>query len=83
MKKVIHPILHYLIVNFTNLQKRAYLAKYIMPLSIPNEFMIDEEMKNYFQQYRDLQAEFQVVHQQFEGSKTQALVAFNSKLESK
>jgi len=48
------------------LQKRAYLAKFLVNIAVPDEFLMDEEMQNVHQQYKELQAEFQVTHQHFE-----------------
>jgi hypothetical protein len=38
-KHVIYPILHWCLHKFQSLQKRAYLAKYLVPEPIPQEFM--------------------------------------------
>jgi len=40
------------------LQRRAYTAKFLVKLEIPDEFMVDEEMRETYQEYNDLQAEF-------------------------
>jgi len=34
-----------------------------VPLHIPDEFLVDEEMQEIFNTYKDLQAEFQATHQ--------------------
>lgn len=34
-----------------------------MPVAIPDEFLVDEEMQETYQAYKDLQAEFQATHQ--------------------
>lgn len=36
------------------LQRKAYTAKFLVPLAIPDEFLIDEEMRNTYQVYKDL-----------------------------
>jgi hypothetical protein len=41
-----------------DLSRKAYTAKFLVPLQIPDEFMVDEEMRNTMQFYKDLQAEF-------------------------
>jgi intraflagellar transport protein 81 len=46
-------------------KKRAYLAKYLVPLDIPEEYAGDPEIKKLNEQYRELQAEFQVTHENF------------------
>jgi intraflagellar transport protein 81 len=73
-RKVIYPVLYYLLQRLPELQKRAYLAKYLVPLHIPEEMLADEDMKNLFQEYKDSQAEFQVSHQQLEEVQKDALV---------
>ena len=40
------------------LQRRAYTARFLVPLAIPDEFLVDEEMQEIFNTYKDLQAEF-------------------------
>ena len=40
-RKVIYPIQYYLLKNLTALKKRAYLAKFLVPLDIPEEFAGD------------------------------------------
>lgn len=44
-RKVIYPIYYYLLKNLTPLKKRAYLAKFLVPLDIPEEFAGDPELK--------------------------------------
>jgi len=56
------------------LRKRAYLAKFLVPINIPPEMLTEDDMKNLYQQYKDLQAEFQVNHQQLEEVQKNALV---------
>lgn len=61
-KKTIQHLLYWLISKQPELQRRAYTAKYLVPLEIPDEFLVDEEMRETFQVYKDLQAEFQATH---------------------
>ena len=42
--------------------RKAYTARFMVPLQVPDEFMVDEEMRETMQVFRDLQAEFQAVH---------------------
>lgn len=56
-------MLHWLITKLPELQRRAYTAKFLVPLQIPDEFLVDDEMGETFQVYKDLQAEFQATHQ--------------------
>ena len=47
-----------MVTRLQELQRRAYTAKFLVPLAIPDEFLADEEMRENFQIYKDLQAEF-------------------------
>ncbi|XP_029618418.1 intraflagellar transport protein 81 homolog [Salmo trutta] len=38
-KHVIHPILHWLLQRITELKKRAYLARFLVKLEVPAEFL--------------------------------------------
>lgn len=38
-KPVIHPILHWLLQRITELNKRAYLARFLVKLEVPAEFL--------------------------------------------
>jgi len=44
--------------RLNDLQRKAYTARFLVPLAIPDEFMVDEEMRETMQIYKDLQAEF-------------------------
>jgi len=46
----------------------------LVPLHVPEEMLADDEMKNLYQEYKDLQAEFQVNHQQLEAVQKDSLV---------
>ena len=62
-KKTIQHLLFWLLTKMPELQRRAYTAKFLVPLEIPDEFLNDEEMSTTFADYKDLQAEFMAVHQ--------------------
>merc|ERR1711935_135236 len=62
-KKTIQHLLHWLITKLPELQRRAYTARFLVPVAIPDEFLVDEEMQETYQYYKDLQAEFQATHQ--------------------
>ena len=52
-------MLYWLVTKLPELQRRAYTAKFLVPLQIPD----DEEMQETYQVCKDLQAEFQATHQ--------------------
>lgn len=72
-KKTINPILFYLLKNYEELSKRAYLANFLMSMDIPEELMGDEEIKKLIQINKDSQAEFQVIHQQLDQAKRESM----------
>lgn len=45
----------------------------MVPLQVPDEFMVDEEMRETMQVFRDLQAEFQAVHQGVESIRADSM----------
>ncbi len=45
----------------------------MVPLAIPDEFLVDEEMRETFQIYKDLQAESQAPHLNVEGLRTESM----------
>jgi intraflagellar transport protein 81 len=57
-KRTLHHILYWLCSRLPDLKRKAYTAKFLVPLEIPDEFMHDEDMRNTLQTYKDLQAEF-------------------------
>lgn len=73
-RKVIYPIYYFLLKNAPALKKRAYLAKFLVPLDIPADFVGDPELKRLNEQMKELQAEFQIVHEEFEGIESSSLV---------
>lgn len=75
-KKTIYPILFFLVTRLPDLQKRAYLARFLVPIQVPEEFLADDEMKRNYQQYKELQAEFQAQHQQLESLQKEAMVIY-------
>ena len=72
-KKTINPILYYILKNFEEISKRAYLANFLMSMDIPEDMMGDEELKKLVQMLKDNQAEFQVIHQQLEQAKKESM----------
>lgn len=41
-KPVIHPVLHWLLQRTNELKKRAYLARFLVKLDVPVEFLQDD-----------------------------------------
>eukprot|EP01038_Epipyxis_sp_PR26KG_P004215 gene4215-5990_t len=62
-KDILHTILHWLLSRLEHLQKRAYLAKYLMPVDVPPEFANgDDLIIELMGRVKDLQADFKEIH---------------------
>jgi len=72
-KKTIHHILWWMLTRLPDLQRKSYTARFLVPLAIPDEFMVDEDMRETMQVYKDLQAEFQAVHQGVESVRSDSM----------
>lgn len=72
-KKVIYPILYYILSSFPQMKQRAYLAKYLVSIYVPEEFTMDEDMQLIYQEYKELQSQFQGYHQELEQLRAQSL----------
>lgn len=53
-KRVIYPILYFLLTRLEEHQQRAYLSKYLVPFTLPEDIPFDEEMKGINDKYKDL-----------------------------
>ena len=49
-KHVVYPILEWLLRNAAGLKKRAYLARYLVKVEVPGEFMAEEQIGDLHQQ---------------------------------
>ncbi|KAL8567199.1 hypothetical protein ACOMHN_046609 [Nucella lapillus] len=63
-KPIIYPILEWLLPRVPDLQKRAYLAKYLLKIDVPADIMQDEEVNGIYLQYEDLMEQFKELHKQ-------------------
>ncbi|KAJ3604378.1 hypothetical protein NHX12_029119 [Muraenolepis orangiensis] len=61
-KPVVHPLLHWLLQRVPELKKRAYLARYLVKLEVPAEFLQDEVVGDTYHQYEDLVETFKNYH---------------------
>lgn len=61
-KTVVYPILHWVLQRLPALQKRAYLARYLMPIEVPADFLQDETLSDIYARYKEMQNEFKAVH---------------------
>lgn len=66
-------MLFWIVTRLGELQRKAYTARFLVPLAIPEEFLMDEEMRETFQVYKDLQAEFQATHMNVEAIRQESM----------
>ncbi|XP_026865769.2 intraflagellar transport protein 81 homolog [Electrophorus electricus] len=65
-KPVIHPILHWLLQRAPELKKRAYLARFLVKLDVPGEFLADDVIADTNHQYEELVEGFKNYHKECE-----------------
>lgn len=85
-KEMLQTIMHWCLQRFEHLQKRAYLAKYLMPVEIPAEFFNEDLIAELSQRLKELQSDFKEVHKAADqnrnsGAKPSELKAEISQLE--
>ncbi|CAG5919605.1 unnamed protein product [Menidia menidia] len=69
-KPVIHPILHWLLQRVPDLKKRAYLARFLVKLEVPAEFLQDDVINDTYHQYEELVEGFKTYHKECEHLRT-------------
>ncbi|XP_053135619.1 intraflagellar transport protein 81 homolog isoform X1 [Hemicordylus capensis] len=69
-KPVIHPVLHWLLQRTTELKKRAYLARFLIKVDVPVEFLQEDTVADTNRQYEELMEAFKNLHKECEQLKT-------------
>ncbi|XP_017322345.1 intraflagellar transport protein 81 homolog [Ictalurus punctatus] len=69
-KPVVHPILHWLLQRVPELKKRAYLARFLVKLDVPSEFLADEVIAEVYHQYEEVVEGFKNYHKECEQLRT-------------
>uniref|UniRef100_UPI003AAF553B intraflagellar transport protein 81 homolog isoform X2 n=1 Tax=Centroberyx gerrardi TaxID=166262 RepID=UPI003AAF553B len=69
-KPVIHPILHWLLQRVSELKKRSYLARFLVKLEVPAEFLQDDVINDTYHQYEELVEGFKTYHKECEQLRT-------------
>jgi len=59
---IIYPVLGWMLNKSPELTTRAYLARFLVSIEIPEHLFGDEEILEVYQQYKDLQDEFKEVY---------------------
>jgi len=63
---VIYPFLAWMLERLPELKTRAYLARYLRPPSIPEEYFADDQIVSLMQKYSTAQEEFKQIHKSLE-----------------
>lgn len=61
-QEVIYPIMFWMTSQLPTLKKRAYLARFLTTIDVPEEMFADNTIVGLFQEYKALQAEFKEIH---------------------
>ena len=61
-----YPVLSYILGKLPALKKRSYVARYLLPMEVPPEFLAHEALAETLSQYRSLQSEFKETHKAYE-----------------
>ena len=65
-KDILTTIMHWCLQRFEHLQKRAYLAKYLMPVEVPADFQGEPLIIDLLSRLKDMQADFKEVHKVYD-----------------
>eukprot|EP01136_Pigoraptor_vietnamica_P035750 Opistho-1_new@101407 len=66
-RDAIYPLLYWILQRVDDLRKRAYLARFLVQIEVPDEFLADETIGEVHEQYRELVAQFKTLHKTVEG----------------
>ncbi|XP_029639051.1 intraflagellar transport protein 81 homolog [Octopus sinensis] len=65
-KSVVYPILEWLLQRITDLKKRAYLAQFLVKITVPTDIMQDQTVIESYEQYEELIEQFKEWHKHSE-----------------
>eukprot|EP00736_Rhodelphis_marinus_P007640 Rmarinus@m.7407 len=71
---VIYPIMIWILTKLEDLKKRAYLARFLVDVDIPEEFFADQDIQTTFQTYKELQEQFKQAHRDAEIARKQTAI---------
>ncbi|CAM9341531.1 unnamed protein product [Ascophyllum nodosum] len=69
-KSVVYPTMHWCLQRLQQLKKRAYLARFLMPVEIPAEFMQDQTLMDLHESFQEMQADFKATHKRVDQVRT-------------
>lgn len=47
-KKVIYPVLHFIVTRLGLMQQRAYLARFLVSIYVPDDYLMEDDMKDLY-----------------------------------
>ena len=62
--KIIHPALYFLLADFENMKKKAYLARFVEEVHVPEEIATETTVNELIIQHRELREQFEIVYNQ-------------------
>jgi intraflagellar transport protein 81 len=65
-RAALYPVLAFVLARLPALKKRAYVARYLLPVEVPPEVAHDEGVGSLLAQFRALQGEFKEAHKALE-----------------
>lgn len=80
-KRTVLQVLHHILIQIPVMEKRAYLAKFLVNIYVPEDILMADDIKTSYQENKERQAEFQVIHQELEQLREQSLPPFELKKE--
>jgi len=80
-RTVMYPMMHWVLFRFPQLQKRAYLARFLMNLDIPQEYMQDDTMQHTYSHYKEIQMQFKETHKKCDSLRSNQLAPTELKKE--
>jgi intraflagellar transport protein 81 len=69
-KHVVCPILEWLLKNYQELKKRAYLAQFLVMVDVPPDFMADGQVADLSAQHEQFIEEFKSLHKQLDDTRS-------------
>lgn len=70
-KAVVYPVMHWLLDRLKMHKKRAYVARFLLPIDVPPEYLQDEMLADSYQHLKSLQGEFKQAHMAVEEARKQ------------
>uniref|UniRef100_A0A7S3CYY0 IFT81 calponin homology domain-containing protein n=1 Tax=Palpitomonas bilix TaxID=652834 RepID=A0A7S3CYY0_9EUKA len=68
-KGTIYHILHWMLQRLPDLEKRAYVGKFLVQIPVPEDMFAEETIQETYQQYMELQKDFKSSHKNWEKMK--------------